>query len=417
MPQLIPRRFVLAQITTAVLFLVGFSALAHAESPGRIHWRDGDRVVFLGNALIERDQASGYFETALVSRFPDRDLTIRNLGWSGDTVFGHARAGFGSVADGFNKLKQHIDSIKPRVVFVAYGGVESFDGEAGLPNFVKGLNTLLDVLSKHADRIVLLSPNRHENLGPPLPDPKGHNENLARYRDAIRQVALQRGYLFVDLYDTLGTDPNVRLTDDGIHFNDYGGWRLAQVLSSGVGLAPRVWRVKVGGGAKPETAGSKLDDPRIDNRGFSFRLLDEALPSENLPKCSSQAAERAESERVLTVEGLKPGRYTLSIDGEKILSATSAEWERGVPLAKGPEFDQLERLRAAIHRKNQLYFYRWRPQNETYLFGFRNYEQGRNAREVPLFDPLVGEREKEIAVLRVPKPHIYELHPDGKAKR
>ena len=69
----------------------------------------------------------------------------------------------------------------------------------------------------------------------------------------------------------------------------------------------------------------------------------------------------------------------------------------------------IEKLREAIIEKNRLYFHRWRPQNETYLFGFRKHEQGQNAREIPLFDPLVEAKEKEIAKLRRPVPHTYQL--------
>ena len=58
--------------------------------------------------------------------------------------------------------------------------------------------------------------------------------------------------------------------------------------------------------------------------------------------------------------------------------------------------ESLEPVRQAIRKKNQLYFYRWRPQNETYLFGFRKHEQGKNAKEVAEFDPLVAEAEAEI---------------------
>jgi hypothetical protein len=56
-----------------------------------------------------------------------------------------------------------------------------------------------------------------------------------------------------------------------------------------------------------------------------------------------------------------------------------------------------EKLRGEIVAKNVHYFNRYRPQNETYLFGFRKHEQGQNAREVPLFDDLVKEAEKRIA--------------------
>lgn len=55
-----------------------------------------------------------------------------------------------------------------------------------------------------------------------------------------------------------------------------------------------------------------------------------------------------------------------------------------------------ESLRETIIRKNHLYFDRWRPQNETYLLGFRKAEQGQNAKEIPLFDPLVKNEDEEI---------------------
>ena len=413
------RSLIVLRRFNAILLIVGYSGIGRAEVPLKIELKSGDRIVLLGNALIERDQNHGYFETTLVSRFPDRDLSIRNLGWSGDTVFGHARGGFGTTTDGFNKLKQHIDSIKPTVVFVAYGGVESFDGQAGLPHFVNGLNILLDVLAKHTDRIVMIGPNRQEDLGRPLPDPKTHNADLARYRDAVREVASKRGYTFIDLYEKLGTDPREHLTDNGIHMTELGGWRLAQVLTAGIGLDSRVWNVKIGVDSQPETIGAKLDELKINSEGAKFRLLDATLPSPNPPKSkrSPVKAVGSEKERSLTIQGLKKGRYALMIDGKKILVATSADWDRGVSLTEGPEFDQLDRLRQTVHEKNLLYFYRWRPQNETYLFGFRNYEQGQNAREVPMFDPLVVEQEKAIATLRVPKPHVYELIREGEAVR
>ena len=63
----------------------------------------------------------------------------------------------------------------------------------------------------------------------------------------------------------------------------------------------------------------------------------------------------------------------------------------------GPEYSQLV---AAIVRKNELYFHRWRPQNITYLFGFRKHEQGNNAVEIAQFDPLVKELEDQIQNLQ-----------------
>jgi hypothetical protein len=86
----------------------------------------------------------------------------------------------------------------------------------------------------------------------------------------------------------------------------------------------------------------------------------------------------------------------------------------GLDAAIGLESEQMKKLRAAIVAKNWLYFHRWRPQNETYLFGFRKHEQGQNAVEIPKFDPLVAAAEKEIAKLAMPVTHIYELKREEK---
>ena len=59
-----------------------------------------------------------------------------------------------------------------------------------------------------------------------------------------------------------------------------------------------------------------------------------------------------------------------------------------------------QNLRKGIIEKNRLFFHRWRPANETYLYLFRKHEQGNNAKEIPQFDPIIEEREKEIEELR-----------------
>lgn len=55
--------------------------------------RSGDRVVLLGDTLIEREQVSGWLELMLTSRFAAENVTFRNLGWSADTPAGTSRTG------------------------------------------------------------------------------------------------------------------------------------------------------------------------------------------------------------------------------------------------------------------------------------------------------------------------------------
>jgi lysophospholipase L1-like esterase len=383
-----------------------------ARAAGPFALADGDRVVFLGSTLIEREQRYGYWETALTSRYPDRKVVFRNLGWSGDTVFGHARAGFGSVADGFKHLKEHVLSLKPTVIILGYGTNESFDGPEGLPRFVEGCKTLLNALAPTKARIVWLSPLRQEKLPAPLPDPAAPNRNLRLYADAIKELARQQDQLFIDLYDLLGPEgtfrPDTLLTDNGIHLTAHGYWHAALALERGLGLKERAWLLDLkADGTVVAAQGTQVK--AADARGLSFEVTDAVLPVAPCPDKDTRALPG--TARVLRLQGLAPGKHTLMIDGKPVLTAATADWARGLELPGGPERAQAEQLRQAIIAKNRLYFHRWRPQNETYLFGFRKHEQGQNAREIPQFDPLVAQMEDEIVKLSTPRTHTYAIQP------
>ena len=390
---------------------------ARGDSTAPFQLKDGDRVVLIGNTLIEREQRHGYWETLLTSRYPDRNITFRNLGWSGDTVFGEAQAGFGSVADGFRHLKDHVLALKPTVILVGYGLNESFEGSPGVAKFTQGLKVLLDTLAATKARIALLTPLRHEDAGRPLPDPAEHNKRLHLYNEVLRQAAQERGLPLVDFFHLLGerfpTSP--ALTDNGIHLTAFGYWRAAAALEHGLGLQPPTWNIRLDARGKVTAEGVKVE--KVQTTPLAFQATDTRLPAPRNPAPKTGPESLPGFERVLRVDGLAPGKYTLTIDGQPVVEADAADWARGVAIGRGPEFDQVERLRAAIIEKNRQYFHRWRPQNETYLFGFRKHEQGQNAREIPQFDPLVARLEGEIARLRVPVPHRYELVPQRELKK
>ena len=184
----------------------------------KFEFHDGDRVVLIGSTLIEREQRYGYWEAALTARNPDKNITFRNLGWSGDTVWGEARAVFGSQADGYKALIDHVKAEKPTVIIVGYGTNESFAGEKGLPKFKKQYQKLLDALAPTKARFILLSPMKMEKLPPPMPDPGRANENLKLYGDAIEEIAKSRKETFISLYgaDTQG------LTENGVNLSSRG---------------------------------------------------------------------------------------------------------------------------------------------------------------------------------------------------
>ena len=70
-------------------------AVALAADPPRLELAQGSKIVLIGNALAERMQYFGHWETLLHSRFPQLELVVRNLGWTGRRIDGQASiAGF-----------------------------------------------------------------------------------------------------------------------------------------------------------------------------------------------------------------------------------------------------------------------------------------------------------------------------------
>jgi lysophospholipase L1-like esterase len=290
------------------LSLVLGSALVPFAIPAtaaEFEFKPNDRLVLIGATMIEREQRYGYWESVLTLKVPG--LKVRNLGWSGDDVFGTARRAFDLDKPDIGR-KRLIDltlAEKPTVIAVCYGANESFEGEAGLKNFANGYRALLDGLAPAKARIVVVCPPAFEEMPPPLPDMSKANANLNVYRGAIRSICRTRKLPFIDLDEAFGGLSGMKgMTDDGIHLTADGYSRSARSFAKAFGINP--------------------DD----------------------------------------------------------VSGTD-----------------IEHIRPAIQKKNRLYFYRWRPQNETYLFGFRKHEQGKNAKEVAEFDPLVAEAEAEIEKL------------------
>lgn len=220
---------------------------------------DGDRVAFIGDVLIEREQVAGHIETMLTLQHPDRHITFRNLGWSGDRPDGIAREGLSLVqagrepeGEGFTQLKKQIELVKPSVVFLGYGMASSLDPETNLEGFIRDLEKLMDAAQEIGEgkvRFVILSPIRHENLGEPWPDPALHNRVLASYTGALQELATRRGAHFIDLFDdVVGQRKTSRpLTQNGIHLTEPGYQKAAEVIERGLGWkSPRHSRAEKG---------------------------------------------------------------------------------------------------------------------------------------------------------------------------
>jgi lysophospholipase L1-like esterase len=326
-------------LTGAVTGLLLFGNALTAQETTSPVLKSGDRIVLVGNTLFERARLYGQLETTLqIAAGPEvKGITLRNLGWSGDSVFGDARSYFGPPAEGRDRLKRNLGEVKPTVALLLYGSEAAMSVDQGWTDdaphaaasaagleasrqlFLTGYQALIDQVRSASGEglreIVLISPPPLENLGAPLPDQTENNRRLASFRDGIRELAKKNTLRFVDLFAALGGDSfkgdpaRPALTEDGVNYSETGHVAIARELAKGLGYSE---------GA----------------------LIDQSLPA-------------------------------------------------------------YAELKSAIIEKDRLFFHRWRPANETYLFLFRKHEQGQNAKEIPMFDPLILAQEKKIEEARV----------------
>ncbi len=385
----------------------------------KFEFKDGDRVVFLGDTLMEREQKEGYIETVLTSRLQGKKVIFRNLAWSADTVLGESRASFDPPEKGFDRLKEALQAIKPTVVFLGYGMAESFKGEAGLQKFKQDINTLIDTITEISKpdqaRFLIVTPVMHEPLPPPLPKPDEHNANLKLYVQALRDIATERNAFLIDVFESMEAyhkraNP-IPFTDNGIHPTPFGFWQLSFFFERELGLYPGQPRIGFGatGTVRTGSLGVEATDIKRTDTNLTFTATDKFMLA---PLRPGRHGEQVTSPGLLMqVLSLKPGDYTLKIDGEISAVFGHDQWSGARHVMYGPLMNQIEELRKTIVKKNELFFHRWRPQNQTYLFGFRKYEQGQNAREIPMFDPLISELEEKIFKLTELKTRSYELAP------
>jgi mono/diheme cytochrome c family protein/glucose/arabinose dehydrogenase len=223
----------------------------------------GERVVFLGNGLAERDVYYSRLEPELHLRFPDRGLIVRNMGRPGDTpafrphpsrtsqwafpgaekfhpeLNVHRGKGFFPMPD------EWLAFLKADTIVAFFGYNESFDGPDKVANFEAELDAWVEhTLSrayngKAAPRVVLVSPIAFEDQSAvrDLPDGRRENANLELYAKAIRTVATRRGLTMVDFFSATkamyGKD-SPALTSGGFIPNEEGYRRLAVVLADGL---------------------------------------------------------------------------------------------------------------------------------------------------------------------------------------
>lgn len=318
------------------LTLCGLAIFAPATAQAQLPLQSGDRVVMIGGTLIEREQVEGYWESQITAAAAF-PVTFRNLGWSGDNVWCESRGMFDPPAEGYKRMQAQIAEINPTFVIIGYGNSEAFDGPDRIPAFQEQYRKLLTDLQAPGRRFALLAPIPMEAAAIP-----GRN----------REAAQQRAQEY---------NASVTAYTNAIH---------AVVENTGVPVIALGARLK-SSSATPRPGKQLMTDNGITLNAFGYYRTGQAL------------AAMLTNTEVTADAGIQPPKI-----------GSVSDWNVSADTPKS------EQIRSLIRHKNELVFHRWRPQNFTYLFGFRKHEQGNNAVEIPQFDPLVAEYEAKIQALK-----------------
>ena len=332
-------------------------------------FKEKDRIVFLGDSITEQYQYSTDIELYLTTRFPQWRLTFINAGIGGDTAQG-----------GASRFATHVLAESPTIVTINFGmndaGYGAFDqGRHDL--YVKSTDAMLKAAKDAGVRVALLSPNAVDRRNKNHPNFGMYLETQKQFYAPLPGIAEKYAFPFVDQYavtraglermeSTMATE--VIPFGDGFHTAPSGGLFMAHAILTGLHAPALVSQAELKVGS-PQAQGLQCTIQNVVWEGakVKFDRLDNALPLPILPEFQTLLPYVNELRDLnhygLTIQGLPPGKYSISIDGKEILQAPAEALASGVNLgnaAQGPVFDQSKKVFDAINGKNGIVHQRFR---------------------------------------------------------
>ncbi len=204
-----------------------------AFKDGKFTLEANEVIVMAGQENLVRDQKSGDLEAVLGTAFAAKQPRFRSMAWEGDTVYEQWRD------LNFGDWKAQLDAAGAGIVIAQFGQVESFDGVKRIAEFKSAYHRLLDQFSTQTPRLVLVSPMPFEKpAASHAPDLTQRNADVKAYAEAVREVAKQRGAVFVDLFTPLSIPAaKARITDNGLHLNALGLRTVAREIAQQLGAS------------------------------------------------------------------------------------------------------------------------------------------------------------------------------------
>jgi lysophospholipase L1-like esterase len=433
--------YYLKRLAVGVTALVAVGRAPAADFP--IH--DGDRVVFLGDSITEQRLYTTYIEAYTLARFPAWRLTLRNVGWGGDTSWLRQRSHpdenklFAADADSQQTmvedavkrgLERDVLPLRPTVVTIDFGmndhSYQAFREDI-FRAYVRSQTELGKVLQANGARVVFVTPQPIEEKRPD-PDQDIRNQSLRRFSDGLKEVAAKENAGFVDefapymalmMHERAANPAAFIGGGDAVHPGPIGHTLMAWAILKGMGAPADASMAEIAAPAGTVTASDhcKISNVNAADGVLTFDRLDEALPMP-IDARAEEAVKLAPvlddlSRYGLKVTGLAAGNYEVKIDGETLTRASNDKLAEGLNLSDlpGPVTSQGRALLKLVVEKNDVFFHRWR---DVQLYNLPSWadnpasEEGRAA-EIAKMERKIADLEVQIDAARRPEFLHFEI--------
>jgi len=367
---------------TIVFFLIIVFSSVNLFSQPVSKFKDGERVVFLGNSITDGGHYHSFIWLFYMTRFPNMNVRIMNGGIGGDTAY-----------DMYKRLDDDIFSKRPTTLVVTFGmndsgyfeynsdkakefGEEKY--QACFKNFKLLEKRLLELPNT---KIVMMGSSPYdENAKISGNTPfKGKNAIMQRIVEFQKQAAQQNNWEFLDLNQPM-TEINLKFQQkdstftlcgqDRIHPDNDGHMVMAYLFLKQQGFAGnKVADIEINASKNNVVKSDNCEISNLKKYGnkLSFDYLAYSLPYPldtvargwNSKKSQAKATEYVPfieemNQEILKVTGLK-GNYKLMIDENEIGTWSGNDFASGINLAKETNTPQYQQALAIMH----LNEYRW----------------------------------------------------------
>jgi lysophospholipase L1-like esterase len=357
-----------AALALVLVLTAGFGAAQPPETDDGTYFffKDGDRIVVMGDSITEQHLYSNYLEMWSVCRFPKRNLTFRNVGIGGDRSPG-----------GNSRFKRDVLAHEATVLTVDFGMNDGYAlkfDKKSFQTYLNGLQGIADQAKAAKIRVAWITPQPIENREPG-PVYQGVNQNLERFSEGVQEIAAKNGGIFVDqfhpylavLAKARATDPkNTNITaGDPVHPGPPGQVVMAAAILKILDFQRLVSRLVLDAKTEKvlEVENCQAEILAKEDGVLRFTRLDFALPffpaeADSIRKWTPILEDM--NRYGLKVMGLTPGSYALHLDKQKVAVYSAEELAQGVNIAgpalsAGPIADQVKKVWTAVKNKNKYF--------------------------------------------------------------